>query len=46
MFSDGHNNWGRIVALYAFGGFVARHTHQQKMTSISEYMGDYPREIM
>ena len=41
MFRVGKNNWGRIVALYAFGGFVAKHATENKMTSISMYIGDY-----
>ena len=34
-------NWGRIVALYAFGGFVARNACENKMTSIANYTGEY-----
>jgi len=41
MFGVGHINWGRIVALFAFGGFVARNANENKMKSIVDYTGEY-----
>lgn len=34
MFSDGQYNWGRLVTIYAFAGFMARHCKEHGMEDI------------
>ena len=40
MFSDEKITWGRIVALYAFGGLVAKHCVQNNMQDYVDFCGD------
>ncbi len=40
LFRDGVNNWGRVVALYAFGGYVATYT-EDKDGKLAEMIGDF-----
>ena len=37
----GENNWGRIVVLYAFVGFVARHAAENGNEKMAMFMGDF-----
>ena len=34
-------NWGRIIVLYAFGGWVARHYYQKGWTQLADVVGDF-----
>ena len=41
IFREGEKNWGRIVVLYAFAGYVARHCVENEVENIVEFMGDF-----
>lgn len=34
MFADGQYNWGRVVTLYAFAGWLARHCKENRMEDV------------
>jgi len=49
MFADKHYNWGRIVTLYAFAGWLAKHCVDNRIDGdwvnrIGEVCGDYVAE--
>lgn len=41
LFKEGGNNWGRIVVLYAFSAYVARHSVENDMEKIATVIGDF-----
>ncbi len=46
FFRDGEYTWGQVVALYAFGGYVATHTLKENQDSklvgmIADFLGSY-----
>lgn len=40
IFRDGQKNWGRIVALYAFGGWLAKHGIFERQDAVIGMIGD------
>ena len=40
LFRDGDYNWGRVIALYAFGGYMATYT-EDKDGKLAELIGDF-----
>ncbi len=41
LFADGTNNWGRIVTLYAFGGFVAKQALESNVADLADVIADF-----
>ena len=41
LFREGPINWGRIVALYAFGGYVARYSVSAKDSDVINMIGEF-----
>jgi hypothetical protein len=41
IFREGDQNWGRVVILYAFAAYVARHSAENDKGDMTTFIGDF-----